>query len=172
MERVIRDTPGPGRRHRLAVRRPGRSYPTACRSRGTTAQVRSPRRASWGEYRHPFDSAPRPHTVADITHREWSGRDFDRIFRLAQVGPRRLPGANSGFGQSGSARRRRSACSPESRTPGIRVEISHGYARRLTGQGRIHRLAREYGRDGPRPGGAGSSTIHTGGPDSAGCPTR
>lgn len=112
-----------------------------------------------GEYQHPLDAGLRLRTGADIAHREYSGRDFDHTFLAVHAGPRWLLGANTELSLLGSARRRWTAGRPDSRELGVRVEIGHGFDRRLTGTGRIQWHAREYDRDGPLNGPHGTLSF-------------
>ena len=106
-----------------------------------------------GEYQHPLDEGLRLRAGADVARREYPGKDFDRTFLSAHLGPRWLADADTDFSLLASARRHWAAGEPESLELGARFEAVHRLTPRLTARGRASWHRRTYGQrpflDGP-----------------------
>ena len=106
-----------------------------------------------GEYQHPLNERLRIRTGADVSRREYSGKDFDETFLSGHAGPHWLAGKATEFSLLGSARRRWIADEPHSSELGVRFEVGHRFASWLRMSGRASWHQREHRRttylDGP-----------------------
>ena len=85
-----------------------------------------------GEYQHPFGPQLRLRAGADLARQEYAGKDFDRTFLSAHVGPRWLVGRDTEASLLANARHHWTAGKPESHSLGVRIESEHRFSRRLT----------------------------------------
>ncbi len=100
-----------------------------------------------GEYQHPISNRLRLRSGADISLREYDGRSFDQSSLSLHTGPRWLVGRATEASLLGSVRRRWTASKLHSRERGVRLEASHRFSGRVSGNGRLSWHEREFERD-------------------------
>ena len=84
-----------------------------------------------GEYQYPLSSLWRLRSGANANMREYKGRDFDRHFLSAHIGPRRLIDARTEASLLATVDRQWTAGAPETDRFGLRLEGEHRLTPRL-----------------------------------------
>ena len=101
-----------------------------------------------GQYRYPLTPGVRLRAGADLSRREYSGREFDQTFAEGHVGPDFLSGRATEFSLLAVARRFWYGGVPYSDALGARFETEHRFGPLLRGSARVSWLEREYRRNG------------------------
>ena len=97
-----------------------------------------------GEYQYPLGDGVRLRAGANLSRRDYAGRQFDQTFVSGHAGPRWLLGRNTEASVLASVQRRWSAGTPDYDALGARVEAGHRFTRRVTANAQVSWHDRRY----------------------------
>ena len=97
-----------------------------------------------GEYQYPLSDRLRIRAGANLSRREYSGKQFDQTFLSGHAGPRRLLGRSTEASALASVQRRWSGGAPNFDALGFRLEAAHRFTSRVTGHARASWHERSY----------------------------
>ena len=100
-----------------------------------------------GEYQYPLASDLRLRIGADISFRQYSGKEFDQTSLSTHMGPRWLIDEASEVSLLASARRHWTAGRHQFSELGVRLEAEHRFSNRVVGQGKLSWHRRRYEQD-------------------------
>ena len=109
-----------------------------------------------GEYQQPLSQKLRLRVGSDVSHREYSGSDFDQLFVAAHVGPRWLAGPITELSLLATVQRQWLGGEPYVDETGVRLELDRRLTPRLWARGTAAYRERDHQQrdflDGPQVG--------------------
>ena len=100
-----------------------------------------------GEYQQPLNQKLRLRVGSDVSHREYSGSDFDQLFLAAHAGPRWLASPITELSLLATAQRQWLGGDPYVDETGVRLELDRRLTSRLWARGTAAYRERDHQRD-------------------------